>query len=110
MVDAGDVGDVGHGAELALQRVLVVVSVGDVADRVDQVDVEAEGRDEDEGEPVEQLQPLLDQSGGVANVDKPEQEFLPRASRYDSFKELFMTSKSIVIIYQFILSIFVFIF
>ena len=52
MVDAGDVGDVGHGAELALQRVLVVVAVGDVADWEDQVDVEAEGRDEDEGEPV----------------------------------------------------------
>ena len=73
MGDAGDVGDVGHGAELALQRVLVVVAVGDVSDRVDQVDVEAEGRDEDEGEPVEQQQTLLDQPGGVADVDKPEQ-------------------------------------
>ena len=91
MVDAGDVGDVGHGAELALQRVLVVVSVGDVADRVDQVDVEAECRDEDEGEPVEQLQTLLDQTGGVANIDKPEQE--PFARVY----ELFVTSRSIVI-------------
>ena len=69
MVDAGDV----DGAELALQRVLVVVAVGDVSDRVDQVDVEAEGRDEDEGEPVEQQQTLLDQPGGVADVDKPEQ-------------------------------------
>ena len=91
MVDAGDVGDVGHGAELALQRVLVVVAVGDVADWVDQVDVEAECRDEDEGEPVEQLQTLLDQTGGVANIDKPEQE--PFARVY----ELFVTSRSIAI-------------
>ena len=56
--------NVGLGAELSLDCVLVLVTVDEPSDGPHEVHLEDEHRDEDDGEPVEQSDAILHQAGG----------------------------------------------